>query len=196
MKHKTHKPGDDVQVTAPSGSLWVYSGVAITVAGLLTISIVMPAEFGIDPLGTGQALGLLELADASQGPLERQEHAHASDRVEFLLEPFQSVEYKYQLEEGSSMIYAWTSSGELVYDMHADPEGLVGEEYVESFDAGNGSNAAGLYHAPFTGIHGWFWENRTFEEVIIRLESAGYYTSSTVFRDGGSFDKVLGPVLE
>jgi hypothetical protein len=191
------QPNDDnAQVASPRGSLWVFSGVAFTVAGLLTISIVLPAEFGIDPLGTGRALGLLALADAMQGPLERQDRAHASDRVEFILEAFQSVEYKYQLEEGNSMIYAWSSSGELVYDMHADPEGLEGEEYVESFDVGTGSNAAGLYHAPFTGIHGWFWENRTFEEVILRLESAGYYTSSTVFRDGGSFEKVLEPVLE
>ena len=162
---------------------------------VILLAVVLPAEFGVDPLGTGRALGLLDLADASAGPLEHAEQAHKTDRTEFILEPFQSVEYKYYLQEGHSMVFSWAANGDLVFDMHADPEGMVGEEGVESYEQSTANASAGVYRANFTGIHGWFWENRSFDEVTIRLESAGFYDSAIVFRDGGSFERELGPVL-
>lgn len=173
----------------------IAAGVAATGAILTLFVAVLPAEFGVDPLGTGRALGLLDLADASASPFEKTEHPHKTDRTEFILEPFQSVEYKYYLQEGSSMVFSWTANGELVFDMHADPEGMVGEEGVESYEQTTASGSAGVYHANFTGIHGWFWENQSFEEVTIQLESAGFYDRSVVFRDGGSFERDLIPVL-
>ncbi|MDP1929907.1 MAG: hypothetical protein Q8L60_00440 [Gammaproteobacteria bacterium] len=188
---------DSANTTAPSArQLIVGTSAALAVALVVLFTIVLPAEFGIDPLGTGRALGLLELADASQGPLEKLPVAHKRDYVEFILEPFQSVEYKYHLQADSSMVYSWQATGELVYDMHADPEGMEGEEFVESFDQGADSSGFGTYHAPFTGIHGWFWENRTFEVVVLRLHSSGFYENSIVFRDGGSYEQVLRPLFE
>lgn len=171
------------------------SVIAAVLAATVLLVAVLPAEFGIDPLGTGRALGLLELADASDSPYEKIDQVHKVDRSEFILEPFQSVEYKYQLREGSSMIFSWVATGELVFDMHADPEGTEGEEGVESFDKGNARSGAGVYNAPFTGIHGWFWENRSFESVHVQLDSAGFYDSAIVFRDGGSFDRELNPAI-
>ena len=37
----------------------------LVAAGVLLTCFVLPAEFGIDPLGTGKALGLTEMAKAS-----------------------------------------------------------------------------------------------------------------------------------
>ena len=171
------------------------SAIAAAIAAAVLFVAVLPAEFGIDPLGTGRALGLLDLADASDSPYERQEQVHKVDSTEFILEPFQSVEYKYQLNQDSTMIFSWVATGELVFDMHADPDGMEGEEGVESFDKGSALSGTGVYHAPFTGIHGWFWENRSFEPVHVQLRSAGFYDSSIVFRDGGSFDRELVPAI-
>ena len=168
---------------------------AAALAGTVLLTAVLPAEFGIDPLGVGQALGLLDLADASDSPLEIHEGRHRRDQVEFILEPFQSVEYKYQLSAGDSLIFSWQADTELLFDMHADPEGGEGDEDVESFSKGTAASGSGVYQAPFTGIHGWFWENRSFNEVLLRLDSAGYYDSSVVFRDGGSFERILEPSL-
>ena len=190
-------PTDTLQTPAPLSrrQLVLGSAAAILIAGAVLVVAVLPAEFGIDPLGIGRALGLQELADASEGPLETQASAHRADTVEFVLGPFQSLEYKYQLAEGSSMIDSWQATGALVYDMHADPDNLEGEEFVESFDKGTSTSSMGTYHAPFTGIHGWFWENRTFEEVVLRLHSAGFYEGTILFRDGGIFEQALEPVL-
>lgn len=188
---------DSDKTPAPSTrQLIIGTLAAFVLANVVLVTVVLPAEFGIDPLGTGQALGLLELADATAGPLEKLPAAHMSDYVEFILEPFQSVEYKYHLAADSSMIYSWQASGDLVYDMHADPEGMEGEEFVESFDQGTGTSSFGTYHAPFAGIHGWFWENRTVDVVTLKVHSAGFYSGSVVFRDGGMYEQALSPLFE
>jgi hypothetical protein len=70
----------------------------------------------------------------------------------------------------------------------------LSEEYAESFEQGNAETKSGSYHAPFPGIHGWFWENRGSGTVVLRLYTAGYYQTSTVFRDGGDFERVIDPV--
>lgn len=191
--HDEHTPQDPAP---PGRTLALAGGLAALVATAVLVVAVLPAELGIDPLGTGRALGLLALGSAEESPLESSETVHVSDTAEFILEPFQSLEYKYHLSEAGTMVYSWDASSTLVFDMHADPEGLEGEEYVQSFEQSTGTRRAGTYHAPFTGIHGWFWENRSFETVTLRIEAAGFFDSSVIFRDGGTFDRVPEPALD
>lgn len=162
--------------------------IAVLVSGFVLVAFILPAEFGTDPLGSGELLGLTALSRASENALENQVIRHKTDYREFILEPFQSIEYKYLMDLDSTMVFSWQADGELYYDFHADPS-TPGEEDVASFEIGNSDSAQGSYHAPFTGIHGWFWENRGFQEVTIRLHSAGFYINSTVFQDGGSFER-------
>jgi hypothetical protein len=120
---------------------------------------------------------------------------HREDSVEFVLEPFQSVEYKYLMDLDAPMVFSWVADGEVYFDMHAEPAGL-GEEYAESYEQGNADRRMGTLHAPFTGIHGWFWENRSLDTVVVKLQSAGFYINSTVFADGGDYEKQIAPVFE
>ncbi len=186
-------PPDD---TPSPRTLALTAGIAAFVAGGILLVAVLPAEFGIDPLGTGRALGLLELGTASASPLESREQPHAQDSTEFVLEGFQSLEYKYHLNAGDTLVYSWEATGDLVFDMHADPDDQPGEENVRSFEQATGARRSGVYHAPFTGIHGWFWENRSFEVVTLRLEASGFFDGVVLFRDGSRFDYVPEPVLE
>ncbi|MEX2470292.1 MAG: hypothetical protein WD396_11095, partial [Pseudohongiellaceae bacterium] len=139
-------------------NILIASLVALAVAALLLLTVILPAEFGVDPLGTGRLTGLVALSNA-ETPFEEQLEVHRSDYVEFELGPFESVEYKYLLDLDAPMVFSWLADGEVYFDMHAEPAGL-GEEYVESFEQGNADRRMGSYHAPFAGIHGWFWENR------------------------------------
>lgn len=187
------KQPDSTTPPSPKNIL-IASATAFAVAVIVLFVAILPAEFGVDPLGTGDALGLTALS-RTEMPLEEQPEVHRSDYVEFELGPFQSVEYKYLLDLDAPMVFSWLADGELYYDMHAEPAGL-GEEYVESFEQGNASQKMGSYHAPFAGIHGWFWENRGGSTVVVRLFTAGFYQTSTVFRDGGDFERVIDPVAE
>lgn len=165
---------------------------ALVVATLVFVAAILPAEYGSDPLGTGALLGLNALANG-ENPLEEQIEGYRQDKVEFILEPFQSVEYKYHLDLDAPMVFDWQSTGVVYYDMHAEPAGL-GEEGVQSFKQDNGVAQTGSFHAPFAGIHGWFWENRSGREVTVTLNAAGYFYASTVFRDGGDYERSIDAI--
>ena len=104
-------------------------------------------------------------------------------RVQFTLKPAEGMEYKYHLVAGASFIYSWTATGDLFWELHSEPEGSP-RGYAEFFDTNQGAASSGTYQAPFPGIHGWWWENKSDREVTITLSTAGFYTESREFRRG------------
>lgn len=182
-------PAIDTGNSPSAKSIVTASIIAFVVAILVLLSAILPAEFGVDPLRTGELFGLTALS-RTNAPIEAQDETHKTDFVEFILEPFQSVEYKYLMDLDAPMLFSWVADAEVYYDMHAEPAGL-GEEYAESFEQGNADRQMGSYHAPFTGIHGWFWENRSGRTLSVRLYTSGFYVNGTVFQDGSSYEREL-----
>ena len=181
------------QTTPPSPkSLMTASIGAFLVSVIVLLAFILPAEFGQDPLRVGGLLGLTALSRGAN-PFEEQMEVHREDYVEFELGPFQSVEYKYQMDQDASLIFSWLADGEVYFDMHAHTVGMPDDE-VPSFEQGTASQRMGSLHAPFTGLHGWFWENRSARTILVRVYSAGFYQTSTVFRDGGDFERVIEPI--
>ena len=181
------------QISPPSPTSLMRAGItAFLVSVLVLLAFILPAEFGRDPLRTGSLLGLTALSRGAN-PFEEQVEVHREDYVEFELGPFQSVEYKYLMDQDAPLVFSWLADGEVYFDMHAETTGLE-EEEVRSYEQGTASQRMGSYHAPFTGIHGWFWENRSAQRILVRVYSAGFYQTSTVFRDGGNFERVIDPV--
>lgn len=177
----------------PSKKTILYSvGGALLGAIVILVLFVLPAETGFDPLGTGRLLGLTGLANPPSAALTAQATPLRRDEVEFTLEPFQSIEYKYQLAQGAGMSFTWTtdSDAQVYYDMHAEPEGGP-EGFAESFTIGDGARQDGVYVATFPGIHGWFWQNRNQEAVIVRLTSAGFYTGAFIIDSTGQTPREL-----
>lgn len=56
----------DQHITKVRERIAVAGGAAILVAGLLLVTVVLPAEYGVDPVGTGARLGLIELGVIGQ----------------------------------------------------------------------------------------------------------------------------------
>jgi hypothetical protein len=154
-------------------------------AVVILVTAVLPAEYGLDPLGTGRLLGLTDLAAGTGGAIKRQDAAYKTNTATFELGPYEFVEFKYRLEQGASMIYSWTATGPVIYDFHSEPDGAPAG-YAESFDKAQTPEAHGSYTAPFSGIHGWFWENPGSKLVTISLTTAGFYTAAQEFRDNDS----------
>jgi len=94
--------------------------ISLAFAGALIIflAVIMPAEFDRDPLGTGALLGLKGMKNSSTS-LHEQYEFHKSDEAEFVLEPFQSLEYKYLMDQGNTLVFIWQADGELYFDLHA-----------------------------------------------------------------------------
>jgi hypothetical protein len=103
--------------------------------------------------------------------------------VQLKLAPKEGMEFKYRLDLGGGMLYSWTATSELYWELHSQPDnGPRG--YADFFDINQGTGSHGMYHAPFTGIHGWWWENRSDREVTITLTTAGFYNETHEFRKG------------
>jgi len=170
----------------PTGRrLLAATAIALAVAAVVLVAAVLPAEYGIDPLGTGRALGLTALYEADAGadatpaaaegdaaPLPR---IHNTETTTFKLGPGQAFEYKYRIERGGGMVYTWSATGPMKYEFHGDPDGIGVS--VMSYEKGQGNFASGSFIASAAGIHGWYWENTGAAEATITLTSAGFYSS-------------------
>ncbi len=175
---------------------------AVMVAGLVLVAWVLPAEYNLDPLGTGKWLGLTGLASSSKGSTfeqsgathRAQEQGFTSDEIHYELTPFASVEYKYHMAEGQTLVYQWRANGDLVFDLHSEEEGSNPEDAI-SFSTGRNSRGSGSYTAPYTGIHGWFWENRGPETVNFSLNTAGFIDSAILYEGGFANPRALDPIL-
>ena len=182
-----------------SQRIGIAAGLALLVAGLLLVAIVLPAEFGVDPLGTGARLGLLPLGIVGQqvealnkaaasrdeghaAVVAAQEQPFHQETVDFTIEPREFVEYKYRLDKGQALLYSWSASAPVSYELHAEPDGAP-RGYAESYEKQpNTQEASGTLTAPFSGIHGWYWQNTGNQRVTVTLKSAGFYSMSHEFR--------------
>ena len=98
------------------------------------------------------------------------------------LGPFEGMEYKYRLETGDAFLYSWQSSVPVHVEMHSQAD-LAPLRYADSFNLHDAISAShGSYTAPYPGIHGWYWENRTDDVISVTITSAGFYQESQEFR--------------
>ena len=201
---------DPVPTTAATPSrkrLLIGSAVAVAVAAVALVVFVLPAEYGIDPTGAGSALGLTKLSEpglseeqirgnARTGVLTLSEQPLAienpADRWQITLGPYEAIELKYTLDQGGAIQFAWQGSGTLYYDMHSHPfEG--GDALTETYSLGNAARMQGRYVAAFSGLHGWYWQNRSMSDVTLTVEASGPVKGSTLFEMGIPTERELTP---
>lgn len=171
----------------------------ITVAALLML-IVLAAEFGIDPTGLGRLSGITGIHNAQLNQFaEMGSKRNAFDEKPFNTEslndewhyelaPFESVEFKYTMPEGGEIDFNWSASSALNFDFHAHPfEG--GESLTESYKVGEKNQLSGHYQAGFEGLHGWYWQNRHFDTVLLTLKVTGDVKHSIVYSEGRAISR-------
>jgi hypothetical protein len=185
--------------TASRSRILMATSMAALAAGVILVMAVLPAEYGIDPLGTGKALGLTALsgtvADGPAAPAPgnvtrapaagtpAESGTFHQDTYEVELRPFEGVEYKYRLEQGASLVYSWTTTAKVGFEFHGEPDGAPAK-YFDSYIKGEAADGHGGFTAAKPGIHGWFWENKTGERVKVTLRTSGFFSASTEYRDG------------
>lgn len=176
--------------------------IAAGVASVILITIVMPAEYGVDPTGVGNVLGLTEMgrikvsleeeaaaaavadttaqATPATAPIAATTGAPAAGRADttsIALQPGQGREIKLVMRNGARVRYAWTTQGGAVnYDTHGDSVGAARDFYHGYGKGQNSTGEDGVLTAAFKGSHGWFWRNRGREPVTVILRTTGEYT--------------------
>jgi hypothetical protein len=79
------------------------------------------------------------------------------------------------MEQGENFNYNWQATGNLYFDMHGEKLNAPSGEFTSYWEEQNKASASGNLIAPFTGTHGWYWENRTSELIEIKLEISGFF---------------------
>lgn len=178
--------------------------IAILIAALILVTVVLPAEYGIDPTGVGRAVGLLRmgeikvsLAEEAAGDRVRIEVDRATvdeepdasaettaaspavelrfDEMTITLEPDQGKEIKLTMTKGAEVDFIWfTDGGRANFDAHADSKAL--EISYHNYEKGSSERGEGVLKAAFDGNHGWFWRNRTSETMKVTLQVKGVYS--------------------
>jgi hypothetical protein len=178
--------------------IMVAAGAALLISGVILVIAILPAEYGVDPSGIGTRLGLTAMSDLQQrleqfsatraadaggaATVIAQERPYEHETAEFTIEPGGFIEYKYRLDKGEALLYSWQATAPVNYELHAEPDGAP-QGYAESFEKVNArGSASGTLTAPFSGIHGWYWENPNKAEVTVTLSSAGFYNIAHEFR--------------
>ena len=176
------------------------SALAFTVAAIVLVAAILPAEYGIDPLGTGRALGLLDLygaapapvAPAEGGPVTPQAIAYRVDTRQLTVPSLGSVEFKYEVRQGATFVYSWRATVPIEFDFHTEPAGKP-PAASETFERGEAAEKQGVYTAPYDGIHGWYWENLYDTDVVVTLEAAGFFSEGRLFLPNKPAERILIP---
>lgn len=188
MNHSNTK----LEVDLPTNKqLFISTGVSILVAAVLLITVVLPAEYGIDPSGVGERLGLkemgtikaqleseVELADQKLLPKNIKRNTvnsiALSNSIKITLKQGQAAEVKVSMNKGQTTSYTWSvDKGHLNYDTHGDNPSTNYHNYNKGKAV---KQSKGMITAAFTGQHGWFWRNRSEQAVTVTLNINGTYT--------------------
>jgi len=173
---------------------------ALAAALIILLTTVLPAEYGLDPTGLGNTLGLQLLNQANaantdraapqpaspdpveaaadldrQGPVWKGSAAPRTDTLTLTLQPRQGAEIKSKMAAGDNFVFGWqVAGGTVVFDMHGEPPN-AGNAFTSYWTGTNQSEASGAFRAPFAGTHGWYWENTGDRPVTITLTTSGFY---------------------
>lgn len=186
---------------APSGRRLLRSTlIAAAVAAALLVTVVLPAEYGVDVTGIGRVLGLTQMGETKrQLAAEAEADARAdsvatampatapaaagvpapapagrADTIVVTLAPAQAAEFKLVMRKDATARFVWTTDrGVVNYDTHGDAPGIRYHPYAK----GTGVRAdSGSLTAAFEGQHGWFWRNRGTDTVTVTLRTHGDYS--------------------
>lgn len=189
--------GTDTAHTLTRGRLLAVTGAALAGA-LIVLGAVLPAEYGLDPLGLGKLSGLARLwapadkvvgARSGSAPLAREYPTpYRTDTIEIPLTGFlggrfgSELEYKVRMKKGATLIYQWEVSGaadprDFHFDFHGHttPNAAGESMQVATYRQAFGLSRQGALTAPFDGIEGWQFSNSSDNPVVVKLRLAGFY---------------------
>ncbi len=185
---------------------------ALVIGGIVLVTAVLPAEYNIDPLGTGKLFGfsrlymessaeagtseinqlnfkklkLEEIGSGSEIPVPVQvydpppaeQFAEREDSITVIVPAEKGIEYKFKSLKYGSTKYEWSTNGSILYsDLHGEiiMENPPEKEFYESYTEAYSNNMTGTLTAPFEGKHGWYFRNKTKEDVAVAIRLKGQY---------------------
>ncbi len=164
--------------------------ISVFIAIIILLVAVFPAEYNIDPTGLGEKMGLTVLSNTTNKTTDatvitcpetvvsennQAKKSNWQDTVSITVPARKGLEYKFHIEKDEVLDFIWTTDGGKIYfDFHGEPEGST-NGYFKSFKVDTLNQSSGSLQVPFTGVHGWYWENKSNQPVTLILKTRGNY---------------------
>lgn len=170
------------------------TALAFLMSCTLLIIAILPAEYGIDPTGLGEKIGLTVLntdnaikaeditmpsdsenVSATVSPVWKSNMKYRSDTMTLTLQSGEGAEIKTKMKAGENFSFNWEIKGGVVnFDMHGEKVN-DGDKFTSYWLGYNESSSSGSFSAPFDGTHGWYWKNNGKKAVTVKLTASGFY---------------------
>jgi len=178
---------------------------AICIATIILVTVVLPAEYGIDPMGIGEMIGLVRMGEIKVslaqeaaresnasviGDAAVQEEQKAKVASKILVSD-RSADYRndrltisLKPNEGKEIKLTMIKGSTVDYNWYTDGGKANFDSHADSkkleikyhsYQKGQLEKSEGVLEAAFDGNHGWFWRNRTSETMKVTLELNGNY---------------------
>ena len=179
--------------------------IALVIGTVLLVSAVLPAEYGIDPLGIGKVTGFSKLYVGDAGTETLASGPHKILKLENVGSPADVAKPATadnpppatQMEERTDQVSVVIPAGEgleykvnmlkhgqLKYEwitdngeLYFDFHGEVknNSNYFESYTIAYSNNMVGSFIAPFEGPQGWYFKNNSNENITVKIKMKGQY---------------------
>ena len=165
-----------MKATKNSQSLLKATLLSVVFAGGALALVILPAEYGIDPTGVGEKLGLTVFNDTTtQVSKSEPTLATTTNIVSITIPAGKGLEYKLAMEKFAKVTYQWkTEAADLYVDLHGEPYGDK-TGYFESYAIATVTEMKGSFTTPFKGSHGWYWKNNSAKDIQVELSITGDY---------------------
>ncbi len=178
---------------------------ALIAAVAILVTVILPAEYAIDPTGVGRVLGLTEMGEIKQqleeeSEQDRQKHSTGDQSFNLLNRLFgllvspayaeSANEWKdeatFTLKPGNTHELKLTMKKGDVAEYKMSVEGgrvnfdlhAHGKGQSTTYEKGRGSKGSeGKLTAKFDGNHGWFWRNRDKTALTVKIQVRGTYSA-------------------
>ncbi|TFH75228.1 hypothetical protein E3V39_03635 [Gammaproteobacteria bacterium LSUCC0112] len=112
------------------------------------------------------------------------EHTYSASNTPFLhshhevpVPAGEALEHKLRLNEGDTIVYLdMMLPGPLEVEFHSHTDREPGaDDLLMFYNIHRNGQERGALTAPFSGIHGWYLNNRSAVDIVVHLEVAGFY---------------------
>ena len=106
-------------------------------------------------------------------PLSAATISPRTDTLTLTIAPGKGVQVRTQVDAGQGFVFLWTATADLFMDMHGEPAESA-ETYTAYAIGAKQRQASGTFVAPFTGKHGWYWQNPSLVPVTVKVVVTGF----------------------
>ena len=111
-------------------------------------------------------------------PAPEKQLEEREDSILFNVPAGKGLEYKINMLKHGKVKYEWTTDkGTVFFDFHGEVKEKIPSNnvYFESYTVAYSNNMIGNFLAPFEGKHGWYFQNKSENDLVITIRLKGQY---------------------